>query len=90
MGSNGFYASPKFLIDSYSIYLPFTDIIMIEPEPHFSATIPSIYLQRYNITFLPIYAEVATGSKTDIIKLLPTLVTPHDFVVLKFDVDPNR
>ena len=63
---------------------------MIEPEPHFSASVPPAYSQRYNITFLQIYAEVATGSSTDIIKLLPSLVTKNDFVVLKFDVDPNK
>jgi hypothetical protein len=90
IGANGFFASPKFLIDSYAVYLPFTDVIMVEPEPHFSATIPPVYSKRYNISFLPIYAEVATGSKTDMIQLLPTLVTPEDFVVLKFDVDPNK
>jgi hypothetical protein len=90
IGANGFFASPKFLIDSYSVYLPFSHIIMVEPEPHFSATVPPSYLSQYNITFLPIYAEVATGSKNDMIQLLPTLVTPNDFVVLKFDVDPNR
>jgi hypothetical protein len=90
IGANGFFASPKFLIDSYAPYLPFTHVIMVEPEPHFSATIPPVYSQRYNITFLPIYAEVATGSETDMIQLLPKLVTRDDFVVLKFDVDPNR
>ena len=90
VGANGFFASPKYLLDSYAPYQPFTHAIMIEPEPHFSATVPSGYSERYNITFLPIYAEVATGSKTDMIKLLPTLVTKDDFVVLKFDVDPNR
>ena len=63
---------------------------MIEPEPHFSALVPDVYKQAYNITFLQIYAEVNTNSDTDMIKLLPTLVTKEDFVVLKFDVDPNR
>lgn len=90
VGANGFFASPKYLLDSYAPYLPFTHAIMIEPEPHFSATVPRAYTDRYNITFLQIYAEVNTGSATDIIKLLPTLVRPDDFVVLKFDVDPNR
>ena len=90
VGANGFFASPKYLIDSYAPYMPFTHAIMIEPEPHFSATVPQAYSDRYNITFLQIYAEVNTGSATDIIKLLPTLVRPDDFVVLKFDVDPNR
>jgi hypothetical protein len=90
VGANGFFASPKYLLDSYAPYLPFTHAIMIEPEPHFSATVPPCYSQRYNITFLQIYAEVNTGSPTDIIKLLPSLVTKDDFVVLKFDVDPNR
>jgi hypothetical protein len=85
-----FLASPKYLIDSYAIFLPFTHVIMIEPEPHFSATVPPAYSQRYNITFLQIYAEVGTGSSTDMMKLLPTMVTKDDFVVLKFDVDPNR
>jgi hypothetical protein len=90
VGANGFFASPKFLVDSYAPYLPFTDVIMVEPEPHFSATVPPAYSESYNIRFIPIYAEVATGSDTDMLKLLPTLVTKDDFVVLKFDVDPNR
>jgi len=90
VGANGFFASPKYLLDSYAPYIPFTHAIMIEPEPHFSATVPKVYSDRYNISFLQIYAEVNTGSATDIIKLLPSLVSKDDFVVLKFDVDPNR
>eukprot|EP01036_Dinobryon_divergens_P015505 gene15505-21004_t len=90
VGANGFFASPKYLLDSYSPYLPFTHMYMIEPEPHFSATVPEIYLQSYNITFLQIYAEVGTGSDTDVVKMLPTIVTKDDYVVLKFDVDPNK
>lgn len=90
VGANGFFASPKYLIDSYAPFLPFTHVIMIEPEPHFSATIPKAYAKRYNVTFLQMYAEVATGSDTDMLKLLPTIVSKDDFVVLKFDVDPNR
>ena len=90
VGANGFFASPKYLIDSYSPYAPFTHVIMVEPEPHFSATVPKVYSERYNITFLQIYAEVNTGSDTDMVKLLPKLVTKDDYVVLKFDVDPNK
>ena len=90
VGANGFLASPKYLIDSYAIYLPFTDIIMIEPAPHFSASVPPSYSTRYKIQFLQIYAEVGTRSKTDLMKLLPTLAKKEDYVVLKFDVDPNR
>ena len=90
VGANGFFASPKYLIDSYSPYVPFTDVIMIEPEPHFSAGIPEAYSRRYNLTNLKIYAEVNTQSNGDIINLLPSLVREDDFVVLKFDVDPNR
>ena len=90
VGANGFFASPKYLLDSYSIYAPFTHAIMIEPEPHFSASIPPIYSKLYNITFIQIYSEVGTGTDNDILKLLPTLVSKDDFVVLKYDVDPNR
>lgn len=90
VGANGFFASPKYLLDSYSVYLPFTDAIMIEPEPHFSASIPKAYSQRYNITFHQIYAEVGTGSENDMISLLPKILSKDDYVVLKFDVDPNR
>ena len=90
VGANGFFASPKYMLDSYSAYLPFTHAIMVEPEPHFSASVPKAYTQKYNITFLQIYTEVNTDSDTDIIKMLPSLVSKDDFVVLKFDVDPNR
>ena len=34
--------------------------------------------------------QVNTGGPNDMLALLPSLVTPRDFVVLKFDVDPNR
>mmetsp|Transcript_3919 Transcript_3919/g.8837 ORF Transcript_3919/g.8837 Transcript_3919/m.8837 type:complete len:578 (-) Transcript_3919:150-1883(-) len=90
VGANGFFASPKYLLDSYAPYLPFTDAIMIEPVPHFLGAVPEPYKKRYNITHMPIYAEVATDSATDMLKLLPTMVSKEDFVVLKFDVDPNR
>lgn len=90
VGANGFFASPKYLLDSYAVFLPFTHAFMIEPEPHFSASIPESYKKFYNITMHQIYAEVATNSATDMLKLLPTMVTKDDFVVLKFDVDPNR
>jgi hypothetical protein len=90
VGANGFFASPKYLLDSYAAYLPFTDAIMIEPVPHFLGAVPPAYLKRYNITHMPIYAEVATGSETDMLQLLPHMVSKEDFVVLKFDVDPNR
>lgn len=90
IGANGFFASPKYLLDSYAPYLPFTHAIMVEPEPHFSASIPAAYSKRYNISFLQIYAEVGTNTETDMIKLLPKMVTKDDYVVLKFDVDPNR
>ena len=90
VGANGFFASPKYLLDSYAAFLPFTHAIMIEPEPHFSATVPPAYADRYNISFLQIYAEVGTNSATDIVQLIPTVVNKNDFVVLKFDVDPNR
>ena len=90
VGANGFFASPKYLLDSYAPYLPFTDAVMIEPEPHFSATIPEAYSKAYNITQHKIYAEVNTGTNNDILKILQQIAKPEDFVVLKFDVDPNK
>ena len=90
VGANGFYASPKYLIDSYAPYLPFHKAILIEPEPHFSESIPASYSARYNITNLKIYAEVNTQQPSDIITMLPSLVGKDDYVVLKFDVDPNK
>ncbi len=89
IGANGFFASPKYLLDSYAMHLPFTHAVMVDPEPHFPATVPKPYQDRYNITFLPLYAEIGTGPESDVLKLLPTLVKKEDFVVLKFDVDPN-
>ena len=90
VGANGFFASPKYLIDTYEPFLPFTDAIMIEPEEHFKASIPQNYLIDYKVQHLKIYAEVGTGSDTDMIVVLPKLVSKDDYVVLKFDVDPNR
>lgn len=89
IGANGFFASPKYLLDSYAVHLPFTHAIMVDPEPHFPATVPKSYQNRYNISFLPLYAEIGTDTASDVLKLLPTLVKKDDFVVLKFDVDPN-
>lgn len=89
IGANGFFASPKYLLDSYAVHLPFTHAVMVDPEPHFPASVPKAYQDRYNITFLPLYAEIGTDTESDVLKLLPTLVTKEDFVVLKFDVDPN-
>ena len=86
-GASSFFTSSKYLADSYAVYLPFTDIIMIEPTPIVHTTIPSTYSSAYNITVLPVYAEVGTGSDRDIIELVPSLVKQNDFVVLKFDVD---
>ena len=83
IGANGFFASPKYLIDSYAPYAPFTDVVMIEPEPHFSAGIPEAYSERYILTNLKIYAEVNTRSPSDIIQLLPSLASKEDFVVLQ-------
>jgi len=60
VGANGFFASPKYLLDSYEPFLPFTDAIMVEPEEHFKAEIPDSYKERYNITHLQMYAEVST------------------------------
>ena len=45
VGANGFFASPKYLLDSYAVYAPFTHAVMIEPEPHFSATVPAAYMK---------------------------------------------
>jgi hypothetical protein len=90
VGANGFFASPKYLLDSYEPFAAFTDAFMVEPEEHFKAEIPQSYKDRYNITHLQMYAEVNTGTPSDMLALLPSLVTKDDFVVLKFDVDPNR
>jgi len=90
VGANGFFASPKYLLDSYEPFAAFTDAFMVEPEEHFKAEIPQSYKDRYNITHLQMYAEVNTGTPNDMLALLPSLVTKDDFVVLKFDVDPNR
>uniref|UniRef100_A0A7S3H6L9 Uncharacterized protein n=1 Tax=Spumella elongata TaxID=89044 RepID=A0A7S3H6L9_9STRA len=90
IGANGFFASPKYLIDSYAMHLPFTHAVMVDPEPSFPATVPKSYSDRYNITFLPLYAEIGTDTESDVLKLLPALVKKEDFVVLKFDVDPNK
>ena len=51
---------PRYLLDSYLPYAPFTHAIMIEPEPHFSASIPKAYSAAYNISFQQIYSEVGS------------------------------
>ena len=59
----------------------------------------SIYISKHEtyamlifccVLVLLVAAKVATGSATDMLQLIPQLVTEKDFVVLKFDVDPNR
>ena len=63
VGANGFFASPKYLLDSYAAYLPFTHAIMIEPEPHFSASVPRAYSDRYNITFMQVIIILSLSTK---------------------------
>jgi hypothetical protein len=73
VGANGFYASPKYILDAYSPFLPFTHAIMVEPEPHFSASVPDAYSQRYNISFLQVYnfkrRLIVLGSRVSIVTL---------------------
>jgi hypothetical protein len=88
-GCNGFSSSPQYLIDSYAAFMPFTDVLLFEPNPKAEMHVPQAYEKRYNFTTMPIYLEVFTGTQYDIIRIIRETVTKEDYVVLKFDVDVN-
>lgn len=87
VGTNGFLASPKALLDAYAPYLLFDDVVLI--EPHASA-VPPEYAARYpNLRIVTAYSEVggAHNQRRDVAQMLKQWVTRDDFVVLKYDVD---
>ena len=89
VGSNGFYASPKRLIDLYEHHLPFHDVILIEPDSE-GMQVPAHYSTKYNITVEQKHVRVGTRRvKDDLLTWLNTFVTVDDYVVLKFDVDDH-
>ena len=96
VGANSFFASSKALIDSYSPYLTFDNVYLIEPDEAYksverSMKLPSTYQKKSNITFIK--KMVRTGIRiindrfVDVLTLLKGEVTVNDFVVLKYDVD---
>uniref|UniRef100_A0A7S3U8I6 Uncharacterized protein n=1 Tax=Picocystis salinarum TaxID=88271 RepID=A0A7S3U8I6_9CHLO len=91
VGANGFTASPKQLFDMYGAYLPFHDVIMIDPHQEDMERIPSFYLSKANFTFLKGYVAVGSRSldpsKLDVITWMREHILRDDFFVLKFDVD---
>lgn len=92
VGANTFAASPKQLMDMYGAYLPFHQVIIIEPSSTFSmAEVPLSYMETVNITHHQKYANVGIHSVTskqfDVIAWMKVNVVKEDFFVLKFDVD---
>jgi hypothetical protein len=87
VGANGFFASPKRLIDLYEHSLPFTDVVLIEPDD-LGMTVPAEYSRKMSIRFEKRYVNVGTRDVSDdLLSWLPSQVKPEDYVVLKFDVD---
>ena len=87
VGTNGFLASAKHLIDLYEPHLPFTDAILFEPHPE-GMEPPAAYAQRLNISVRQHAVDVGTRRPPhDLLEFIPRTVTRVDFVVLKFDVD---
>ena len=87
VGTNGFLASPKALLDAYAPYMLFDDVVLI--EPHASA-VPPEYAARYpNLRIVTAYSEVGgeRNASRDVAQMLKQWVTRDDFVVLKYDVD---
>jgi hypothetical protein len=88
IGSNGFYASTKTLIDMYSPYLNFSTIYIAEPDP---VDIPKAYSEKYNIKLLQKRFHQRGNSSGDVMDLdVSTLVDTtagSEFVVIKLDID---
>ena len=89
VGTNGFFASAKALIDMYVPFQKFDEIHLFEPDLN-GMKIPKYYEASYNITFHQIYVKTGTRDSSDIVKLLEEIATPEDFVALKYDVDHGR
>jgi hypothetical protein len=92
LGSNGFYASTKTLIDMYSPYLNFSAIYVVEPD---TFAIPRAYSDRYNINFLQKRFHMRRNFSSEVLDLDASSIVAStagsDFVVIKLDIDdgPN-
>jgi hypothetical protein len=85
IGPNNFYGSTKHLLDSYSPYLNFDEVHLVDVK---EIPIPEYYNERYNISVNSDGVRVASRDEFDTLLKLKTLgIRGEDFVVLKFDVD---
>ena len=58
--------------------------------PLFTHVLTHVLTHSYTHSLTHSYTHTLIGSSDDIIQLLQKIVTNDDFVVLKFDVDPNK
>ena len=86
VGANGFYGSPKAIIDMYAPFSPFDEVHLFEPDIE-GMEIPEYYMKKYNIKFHRMMVTVGTRDSSDILSFLRANVSPDDFLVLKYDVD---
>lgn len=89
IGTNGFHASAKYLLDLYEPVQPFTEAVLFEPDTD-RMDVPDEYTRKYNITDIRRFIDV--GSRlpmSDLLVWLHEHVTADDFVALKFDVDES-
>ena len=88
----GFYASPKHLIDMYDAAdFPFTEVHLFEPDATGMA-VPQAYARRYNVSVHRYFVHVGTRNpRNDLISWLQEHVhSRDDWVTLKFDVDESK
>ena len=87
VGTNGFYASAKYLLDLYQPTQPFTEAVLFEPDTK-AMGVPEEYMLQYNITRLHSFVDVGSRRpSSDLLVWLQRHVRREDYVVLKFDVD---
>ena len=85
IGPNNFYGSAKHLLDSYSPYMHFDEVHLIDIK---NIKIPAYYKERYNINVCKDGVRVASRDTFDVLEKLKKLsISSEDYVVLKFDVD---
>lgn len=88
LGSNGFYASAKSLIDMYSPYLNFRSIYVVDPDNFY---IPKAYRSRLNIVknigrFHLQNTSSSTHGAWNVFSILDS-IEQCDYVVIKLDID---
>lgn len=88
VGANKWSTSPKSIIDAYSPWVSFDEVILLEALH--VVTVPANYANISSFNVRREFVEVGTGTAYDILERLGDWVTEEDFVVFKFDADEGN